>query len=1214
VTHSTATPNKTQATRLGPRLLAMVMATLGLVFLLGAGTASAVVIRSQVESFGPDGTVASSFAGIRDLAFNQATRGLYAVERNKDASGIYGFDVSALPIHAPLAGYSPLSTVVTGFDPGVAVDNTALPSAGNVYFASDSTKLVYGFDKTGAPLGGNFPINPAITPGAPFGSPAVLNGAGVDSAGNVWIADYSTQHILEYSSAGVYKGSVSTVAQGYYPGSVAFDSNDDMYVTNGGDSTDATYRYTAASGYAVGTLFNANSVRNNAVDRLSHHVFLVGRPSSAVINEYDSTGSLISTTSENDSTGDMIIPTPKGLAGASFRGIAVDSANNRVFAADDGKAKIRVFGDPQTYPDLTLGTASGIANTSATVSGTISAQGVALSDCHFEYVTEAGFSASGFDDLSSGGTVPCSPAAGSIPVDSAAHPVTGSLSGLTANTSYLFRLVAANANGPIATLSGDPFETPGPSFAETMGSPVRTTTTARLDGRVNPKRAAATYHFEYGEQGPCDSNPCTSTESHPAGSGNEFELVSQQIEGLQPSTTYHYRVIADNGNPDGVAIGSDMTVTTRGDEAPLSHGHLPGPPGSDRAWELVSAPDTGGNPVGGVGLARGASAISDAGDRAVYGVAGGTPDSVAGTASTNLLAERTPTGWQTRRIFPGRGEATGPSWAEPGGPSDLSTVVTENDPGSGSGERSVWRLAPSSDPVKLFAAPDRTSRGGFLGVSDDGSRVLLTLKGTEDPAHPVPVGSVNLYDISSGPAQLISLLPDGTVPPCGVAHGSTAGPGFPDNPADRSKHFVSTDGSLAFFPTASCAGTPIRLYLRDIEAETTELISTAPISGPECDAHFIRSIAGAAFFYTHSRLAVDDSEPSSCGSGDERSYSLGSHGDVYRYDLGNGALKCLTCMGSSGDGGVIFSAAPMRISEQIGVAEDGSRIYFTSGRRLTPGAPATEGIYRLDVASGALAYIGRFGFLGDAVESAMNPDGSVVVFKSASSDLNALGGQQNGANFQLYRYDDRDRSLVCISCPPDGSVPAAEAGGIHVKLGAGANVGPLSRDGNDLAFATPLALVGADQNTAGPGQNPAAGTDVYEWRDGRLLLVSDGLTNWPDSGPEVSGITPSGHDIFFTEAAQLTHDALDGYRRLYDARIGGGFEFPPPPKPCPLEVCQGTPKGAPEEAAPGTATIAGVGNAAAQKSKSKKKHQKKRHKKHAKKTHHKANSNRGAAR
>ena len=142
----------------------------------------------------------------------------------------------------------------------------------------------------------------------------------------------------------------------------------------------------------------------------------------------------------------------------------------------------------------------------------------------------------------------------------------------------------------------------------------------------------------------------------------------------------------------------------------------------------------------------------------------------------------------------------------------------------------------------------------------------------------------------------------------------------------------------------------------------------------------------------------------------------------------------------------------------------------------------------------------------------------------------------------------------------------------------GANTTPLSADG-DFAFKTTEALLGADQNTAGVGQDPNSGTDIYEWRDGRLLLVTDGLTNWFGAQvPFLDGVSASGRDVFFTVATQYTQDALDGYNRLYDARIGGGFEFPPPPKPCPLEVCQGTPKGVPEEQASGTSNFSGTGN------------------------------------
>jgi hypothetical protein len=108
--------------------------------------------------------------------------------------------------------------------------------------------------------------------------------------------------------------------------------------------------------------------------------------------------------------------------------------------------------------------------------------------------------------------------------------------------------------------------------------------------------------------------------------------------------------------------------------------------------------------------------------------------------------------------------------------------------------------------------------------------------------------------------------------------------------------------------------------------------------------------------------------------------------------------------------------------------------------------------------------------------------------------------------------------------------------------------------------------------------------------------------------PGLNGVSPSGRDVFFTAPAQYTQDALDGFRRLYDARIGGGFEFPPPIKPCPLEVCQGTPKGAPEKQSSGTGSFSGPGNA--QSVKGKKKAHKKAHKKSHKKARHKKSKTR----
>ena len=363
--------------------------------------------------------------------------------------------------------------------------------------------------------------------------------------------------------------------------------------------------------------------------------------------------------------------------------------------------------------------------------------------------------------------------------------------------------------------------------------------------------------------------------------------------------------------------------------------------------------------------------------------------------------------------------------------------------------------------------------------------------------------------------------------------------------------------------------------MRDLAAGQTKLISGPPLSGTDCGGGLIKATPGAAFFATQSRLDPDDGEPASC---------TGTHNDVYRYDLEDGSLTCVTCVYPGLEAGVQGTA-----SAHIAVSEDGSLVYFTTFKRLLPDAQAEgqSGIYRVDVESGDLAYVAPRNNVGTAnPQVGLSADGSILVFASDSSSLNPLGGvSDNGGGIQYYRYDDTDRSLVCASCPQDGSAPFAEVEDeLHLITATDLNNRALSADGGTLAFATPTALVGADQNTPGPGPDSRVGTDIYEWRDGRLVLITDGLTNWAEDlshvvgAPIVQGVSPAGRDIYFTATAAYTPDAPDALIRLYTARIGGGIHFPKPPPPCPLEVCQGTPKGAPEEQEPASRNFAGSGN------------------------------------
>ena len=712
------------------------------------------------------------------------------------------------------------------------------------------------------------------------------------------------------------------------------------------------------------------------------------------------------------------------------------------------------------------------------------------------------------------------------------------------------------------------FTTAAPALVETTGSPLRTAATARLEGRIAPRGAATTYHFEYGDQGPCDSNPCQSTPIHSAGAGDEYVLVSEQVSGLQPGTTYHYRLIASNGNIDGDTPGGDMTVTTRASDAPPAPAPYPGPPGSDRGWEQINVPNTGGNPV------PNAMAISDKGDRVIYHVNGGTPDGPTGTFTSLGLAERTASGWQPVDLLPPREELAGAFWLPATASNDLSTVNLLNF--GKAGFASMIRINWPAGWEHLYEA--NGSGTGLYLVSADGSRVILALKGDLDPAHPSN-GKTLLYDVSSGQPEMINLLPDGTVPPCGVGiEEDTKVSGLPENTPAHDAGWVSSDGSYAVFPSeGSVCNNVYQLYLRNLVADTTTRITPAPISGPTCNPRFIRGTEDAVFFWTQSRLVPEDVMHFDCPES-------GAGGDVYRYDVSDGSLDCLTCLSASVETDVV---AEPRAWTSIAVARNGSRVYFETAVRLLPGA-AKPGIYRIDVATGALRYIAPAGDtrvgMAQGFGNAMTPDGSVFLFYSGEAGLNPLGGLSNGDTKQYYRYDDRDRSLVCVSCPQDGSSPLGSTGQTFLAFSeeSGPNMTPVD-DAGDVAFVTSTPLVSADTNTAKAGQATFAGNDVYEWRDGRMFLVTDGKTQWVsnETSARLSGITPSGRDIIFSVPEALTADAPDGYPRLYDARIGGGFPPPPPPPPCSIEACPEDPKvqsGAPADSAPGSAAFAGPEN------------------------------------
>ena len=117
-------------------------------------------------------------------------------------------------------------------------------------------------------------------------------------------------------------------------------------------------------------------------------------------------------------------------------------------------------------------------------------------------------------------------------------------------------------------------------------------------------------------------------------------------------------------------------------------------------------------------------------------------------------------------------------------------------------------------------------------------------------------------------------------------------------------------------------------------------------------------------------------------------------------------------------------------------------------------------------------------------------------------------------------------------------------------------------------FATKEALLPGDANND---------TDLYEWRNDILHLLTDGVSDFQEgnSAPWVWALDGDGSNILFglvPPGGSLTGFERDGVLNLYDARIDGGFKPPPGSEACAGDSCQGPLLPAPPASAPRSAT------------------------------------------
>ena len=987
----------------------------------------------------------------------------------------------------------------------VAVDNSSGATAGNIYVTGASQGVIDIFNSAGTYIG-----QLTATDSEPLGKPC---GVAVDSSGTVYVGDYSSgiHKYVPAASPPVDADHVATLEL-VQPCAVA-----------AGAGPTAGFIFAVKFGGKVSKLDSTNGELQYeinefpttiSVDPDTGFLYAVGGTFGA---EYDASSALeASFVSGFTSSG-------------AIEGIAVRSSGN-AYLSREGSSNVQEY-SRIPIPDVVTGTVSNRTKTSVTLNGTVDPEGEVLEECKFEYGPSEAY----------GQTVPCAENVATIGSGDDPVPVHADISGLSTTSSYHFRLVAKNKN------STQPIKGNDSSFL-TLGVVISGTaatvsdTSAKLMAQLNPNGEATTYHFEFGDQGSCSSNPCTSVPvpDADAGSGAGAIPVSEAISGLTPLTTYHFRLVATNpSSPPGGDVGPDVSFTTY--PTPPDFDSCPNEafrtgPGANlpdcRAYEQASPVNKNGADVNAeVDLLR----ASTAGDAITFYSNGGLPGGVGSQDFPIFMARRVGGEWVTKGLLPpvsfGR-DATMESWTPDLAYTFSKPIRLEGDDFE-SASASAFVVRNSSDDSYDVITPYKGDPGKdrLAGVSTDGTKVFFQSgrKLTPDAA----AGETqNFYawDRETGTISLVGLIPAGPDTECGAGglacvtpvDGSLAGPydWWSETNEDtlhdskdfylQEMHVVSASGEKAYF-TAGGTG---QIYLRENATSanaTTAHVSVSQRAVPDPNGakpailHAATPDGKRAFFTSCEKLTDDSTAVSSAAN---RCDTASQGQDLYVYDTVTGELTDLTV----DDFANPFGAA---VKGVVGIDDDGESVYFVANGDLDGSGPATlgncagkfggTGTCNLYLArDGTITFIA--GLSGDADTGAAS-NFKPKSFSDASNNTGAKGGRVSADGdvviYQdkdaLYRYDAVDDEIVCVSCNPTTGLSTSVR---LLSLGRLGFVGPftrvpaiprnLSTDGNRVFFDTTAKLVANDINgdagcplvgaiNGGGGSVFPACQDVYEW-------------------------------------------------------------------------------------------------------------------------------------
>jgi hypothetical protein len=705
---------------------------------------------------------------------------------------------------------------------------------------------------------------------------------------------------------------------------------------------------------------------------------------------------------------------------------------------------------------------------------------------------------------------------------------------LEPNTLYRVSLIAANAGqstsaGPLSFTTAQLAP-----LARTLGAQVGVTT-AGLGAKLNPRNAPLTYRFQWGPTLAYGNLAPAAPKTLPL-ADNSFHVVAEPLSGLQPQSTYHYRVIAENTETGTEVFGADRTFTTLAE--PTSPPPCPNQSSrvglsanlpDCRAFEFATPGLNGAAPPEGWPAISVEGMLADGSALAFLGADAPADAQGAATTANVIVARRGTSGWATKSLSAPTpltsADDFGAERSTVGLSADLSESVAWSNqplagPSSPAGTNLYLRRADGSfTALTKVGAPTYAPGGALLGASADFRRLFIA--STEKQLAEDPIAAGNAYEWSNGNLKLVAVLPGGALAPEGGTLPEGALPS------------VSEDGSKVLFKATGDKA----LYLRSDAGSTVEVSASRrtvePDPNPPADAIAAgMSADGSKVLFTSASELTNTSYTGRTGG-----VANDKGADLYSYDVKTKALTDLTVDTDPAD-----ALTGADVEAVLGASTDASYLYFVARGNLAEGATSGErNLYA--------AHNGEIEFLGSDPSSAPGqfyntPDGLHAAFTSTEPQT----GYDNAGHAQAYEYT-YGVGVQCASCRPGGEPPTA---------GASISARSLSDDGRRFFFQS------ADQILP---EAQSGRPNVFEFSDGEVRLLSPG----EGAAALLLGASASGDDVFIASFEELAPQGQGEVFAIYDARVGADVAPPSETAGCQGETCRAGVAASPETEGPGSA-------------------------------------------